>query len=49
MFLGGLVGAICVLHVRIEAPLVAALVVLIGVGTATVTLGRNDPTWSKGS
>jgi len=48
MFLGALAGAICVLHVRIEAPLAIAVTVLIGVAAATVALGRRDPTWSNG-
>ena len=48
MFLGALVGALCVLHVRIEVPLVIALVALAAVAATTIALGRDGPTWTKG-
>jgi len=47
MFLGALVGAVCVLHLRIELPLAIALVVLITVAV-TATLGGRDQSWSTG-
>jgi uncharacterized membrane protein YoaK (UPF0700 family) len=48
MFLGALVGAVCVLNVRIETPLAIALAALVVVAATTVALGRTDPDWSKG-
>jgi uncharacterized membrane protein YoaK (UPF0700 family) len=48
MFLGALVGAVGVLHVRIEAPLAIALAALIVVAVTILALGRSEPAWSKG-
>jgi uncharacterized membrane protein YoaK (UPF0700 family) len=47
MFLGALLGALLVLHVRIVVPLVIALVVIAGVGLATYELGKSDPPWTR--
>ena len=49
MFLGGLVGAVCVLHVRAEPPLVLADVALVTVAVVTTALGAHDPVWSRGA
>jgi uncharacterized membrane protein YoaK (UPF0700 family) len=45
MFLGALIGAAFVLHVAIVLPLVAALVVLIGVAATSHVLGRTEAAW----
>ncbi len=45
MFVGALVGALLVIHVRIFLPLVIALCILNGVGTSALVLGRSDPGW----
>ena len=46
MFLGALVGALLVLHVRIVVPLVIALVVIAVVALATYETGKSDPPWT---
>ena len=47
MFLGALIGALLVLHVRIVVPLVIALVVIAVVGLATYEAGKSDPPWTR--
>lgn len=47
MFLGALVGAACVLHVRIVVPLGIALVALVFVAATTMRLGERDPAWVR--
>ncbi|HLK46207.1 MAG TPA: YoaK family protein, partial [Acidimicrobiales bacterium] len=47
MFVGGLVGAICVLRVRAWAPLALADVALVTVAAVTAALGAGDPAWSR--
>jgi uncharacterized membrane protein YoaK (UPF0700 family) len=46
MFLGALVGAALVLHVRIVVPLVIALVVIVLVAVASYQAGKGDPAWT---
>ncbi len=46
MFAGALVGAACVLHLRIVYGLVIALVVLVVVGVTTSFLEMSDPAWA---
>jgi uncharacterized membrane protein YoaK (UPF0700 family) len=45
MFVGALVGALLVVHVRVVLPLVIGLAVLIAVALATMRLGRPNPAW----
>jgi hypothetical protein len=45
MFVGALVGALLLVHVRIELPLACALCVLVPVAVAASVLGRSDPAW----
>ena len=47
MFAGALVGAACVLHVRIVVALVIALVVLVVVGVITFVMGKSESDWAK--
>jgi uncharacterized membrane protein YoaK (UPF0700 family) len=47
MFLGALLGALLVLHVRIVLPLALALVVIVGVGWASYVAGKSDPPWTR--
>jgi uncharacterized membrane protein YoaK (UPF0700 family) len=47
MFIGALVGALLVLHVRIVVPLAIALVVIVGVAWASYGAGRSDPPWTR--
>jgi uncharacterized membrane protein YoaK (UPF0700 family) len=47
MFVGALVGALCIRHVSIDLPLALALGLLVGVGVAAAALGRGDPAWVK--
>jgi uncharacterized membrane protein YoaK (UPF0700 family) len=49
MFLGGLVGAVLVLHVSDVDPLIIALVATMLVALATAMLGRHGQTWTKPS
>lgn len=46
MFIGALVGAALVLHVRIVVPLAIALVVIVLVAGASYEAGRADPPWT---
>jgi uncharacterized membrane protein YoaK (UPF0700 family) len=48
MFLGALTGAECVLHVRVEAPLGIAVVMLLAVTATAIALGKRDPAWTHG-
>jgi uncharacterized membrane protein YoaK (UPF0700 family) len=47
MFLGALVGALLIIHVRIVLPLVLALCLLVGVAAASGILGRGNPSWAQ--
>jgi uncharacterized membrane protein YoaK (UPF0700 family) len=47
MFIGALLGALLVLHVRIVVPLAVALVVIVGVGWVSYGAGRSDPAWTR--
>ena len=47
MFLGALIGAALVLHVRIVVPLAIALVVIVVVALATYEAGKSDPPWTR--
>jgi uncharacterized membrane protein YoaK (UPF0700 family) len=47
MFLGALVGAALVLHVRIVVPLAIALAVIVAVALATYEAGKSDPPWTR--
>jgi uncharacterized membrane protein YoaK (UPF0700 family) len=46
MFLGALLGAVLVLHVRIVVPLAIALVVIVLVAVASYEAGKTDPPWT---
>jgi uncharacterized membrane protein YoaK (UPF0700 family) len=45
MFVGALVGAVLVVHVRVVLPLAIGLVVLIAVAFEAMRLGRPNPAW----
>ena len=47
MFVGALLGALLVLHVRIVVPLVVALVVMACVALASYQTGKDDPPWTR--
>jgi uncharacterized membrane protein YoaK (UPF0700 family) len=47
MFIGALLGAVLVLHVRIVVPLVIALVVTVLVALASYEAGKADPPWTR--
>lgn len=47
MFLGALLGAALVLHVRIVVPLAIALVVIAFVAFASFEAGKADPPWTR--
>ncbi len=47
MFVGALVGAAAVLHVRIVVALAIALVVLVVVGVITIVMGKSESDWAK--
>ncbi|HEY5024185.1 MAG TPA: YoaK family protein [Acidimicrobiales bacterium] len=47
MFLGAVVGALCIVHAQIVVPLAIALVVAAAVGGVTRALGASDPAWSQ--
>jgi uncharacterized membrane protein YoaK (UPF0700 family) len=47
MFLGALLGAVLVLHVRIVVPLAIALVVIALVAVASYEAGKADPPWTR--
>ena len=46
MFVGALLGAVLVLHVRIVVPLAIALVVIVLVALASYEAGKADPPWT---
>ncbi len=46
MLAGAVVGAAFIVHHSIVYPLVIALIVAAGVGTASRALGRSDPAWA---
>jgi len=46
MFIGALVGAVLVLHVRIVVPLAIALVVIVLVALTSYEAGKADPPWT---
>ncbi len=47
MFIGALVGAVFVLHVRIVVPLAVALAIVVTVALASYASGRSDPLWTR--
>ena len=47
MFLGALIGAVLVLHVRIVLPLAIALVITMFVALGSYVAGRSDPVWTR--
>ncbi|MFZ0666894.1 MAG: YoaK family protein [Acidimicrobiales bacterium] len=47
MFIGALVGAVLVLHVRVVVPLAIALVVIAAVAFVSHRAGRTDPAWTR--
>jgi uncharacterized membrane protein YoaK (UPF0700 family) len=47
MFMGGLIGALLVVHARIVLPLVAGLAVLVLVAGTAATLGRSHAPWTR--
>ncbi len=47
MFIGALLGAVLVLHVRIVVPLVIALVVTVLVALTSYEAGKADPPWTR--
>jgi uncharacterized membrane protein YoaK (UPF0700 family) len=47
MFVGALVGAVLVLHVRIVLPLAVALGIILVVAATSYTAGRSDPRWTR--
>jgi len=47
MFLGALIGALLVLHVRIVLPLAIALAVTVLVALGSYVAGRSDPEWTR--
>jgi uncharacterized membrane protein YoaK (UPF0700 family) len=47
MFVGALLGALLVLHVRIVVPLAIALVVIALVAMASYEAGKADPPWTQ--
>jgi uncharacterized membrane protein YoaK (UPF0700 family) len=47
MFVGALLGALLVLHVRIVLPLAIALAVIVLVAVASYRAGRTDPPWTR--
>jgi uncharacterized membrane protein YoaK (UPF0700 family) len=47
MFLGALIGALLVLHVRIVLPLAIALGIAVFVALGSYVAGRSDPEWTK--
>ncbi len=47
MFIGALIGALLVLHVRIVLPLVIALAITILVALGSYVAGRSDPAWTR--
>jgi len=46
MFVGALLGALLVLHVRIVVPLAIALVMIMFVAWASYGAGKSDPPWT---
>ncbi len=49
MFVGALLGALMVLHLRIVAPLPLALLVVIVVSLVSYETGKADPSWTRAS
>jgi hypothetical protein len=47
MFLGALIGALLVLHVRIVLPLAIALAITVLVALGSWVAGRSDPEWTR--
>ena len=47
MFLGALIGAVLVLHVRIVFPLALALAITMLVAVGSYVAGRSDPEWTR--
>jgi uncharacterized membrane protein YoaK (UPF0700 family) len=47
MFVGALVGALFVVHVRIVLPLITALALLIIIVVVTARSGRSNPPWTQ--
>jgi uncharacterized membrane protein YoaK (UPF0700 family) len=47
MFLGALIGAVLVLHVRIVLPLALALAITMLVAVASYMAGKSDPEWTR--
>ncbi len=47
MFLGALIGASLVLHVRIVLPLAIALGITVFVALESYVAGRSDPEWTR--
>jgi uncharacterized membrane protein YoaK (UPF0700 family) len=47
MFVGALIGALLVLHVRIVLPLAIALVITAFVALGSYVAGRSDPEWTR--
>jgi uncharacterized membrane protein YoaK (UPF0700 family) len=47
MFIGALLGALLVLHVRIVVPLAIALVIIVLVAWVSYGAGRSDPPWTR--
>jgi uncharacterized membrane protein YoaK (UPF0700 family) len=47
MFIGALLGAVLVLHVRVVVPVAIALVVIATVALVSHLAGRTDPAWTR--
>ncbi len=46
-FIGALIGAVLVLHVRIVFPLAIALAITMLVALTSYVAGRSDPVWTR--
>ncbi len=47
MFIGALIGAVLVLHVRVALPLIIAFVLVVGVAIVSHWTGRSNPPWTR--
>ncbi len=47
MFLGALVGAALILHVRVAIPLIVALAIVVAVAVVSHWSGRSNPAWTQ--
>jgi uncharacterized membrane protein YoaK (UPF0700 family) len=46
MFIGALIGAALLLHVRVALPLVIAVVLVVAIAVVSHLAGRSDPAWT---